>query len=92
MRFCCFPTSADANSCKDNRTATGRRPTLTYLVNGMSRGSRDGAIATAVNNLAGISAGDVDLRSKPVVVRGEGIDDDAVLAAIGAAGYRPVTR
>ena len=45
------------------------------------------AISTELAKVAGVAAVDVDLDAKSVRVRGEGMDDAAVVAAIAEAGY-----
>ena len=40
-----------------------------------------------IEQVSGVSAVDVDLETKRVVVRGEGVADDAVREAIREAGY-----
>lgn len=61
---------------------------LRYTVPGMSCGHCRVAITEEVEQVAGVSAVEVDLDSKVVTVRGEGpVDDTAVRAAIGEAGY-----
>jgi copper chaperone len=65
-------------------------PELTYLVAGMSCGHCKVAVTEEVSNVAGVDAVDVDLESKLVRVRGTGVDDAAVVAAIDEAGYDAV--
>ncbi len=60
---------------------------LTYTVPGMSCGHCRTAITAEVSSVEGVDAVDVDLHAKLVVVRGEGVDDAAVRAAIDEAGY-----
>ena len=60
---------------------------LTYTVAGMSCGHCKAAVTEEVAQVAGVDAVDVDLDAKRVVVRGEDVSDDAVRAAIRAAGY-----
>ena len=60
---------------------------LTYTVPGMSCGHCEKAVKTEVASVPGVAAVDVDLVTKLVTVRGEGIDDGAVRAAIDEAGY-----
>jgi copper chaperone len=45
------------------------------------------AIVAEVNAVPGVTAVQVDLEAKRVAVRGTGLDDVAVRAAIGAATY-----
>lgn len=60
---------------------------LTYTVPGMSCGHCRAAIIEEVEQVAGVSAVDVDLDSKLVTVSGADLDDAAVRAAIDEAGY-----
>jgi len=60
---------------------------LTYVVDGMSCGHCRAAVTEEVAAVAGVRDVDVDLDTKLVRVRGAGLDDGAVRAAIGAAGY-----
>jgi copper ion binding protein len=59
----------------------------TYIVNGMSCEHCVNAVRTEVGAVAGVTGVDVDLETKRVVVSGDGVDDDAVRAAIVEAGY-----
>ena len=58
-----------------------------YLVPGMSCSHCVAAVTKEVSKLDGVAAVDVDLATKLVLVRGAGVDDDAVVAAIDEAGY-----
>ena len=60
---------------------------LTYSVPGMSCAHCRAAITDEVQQVAGVSAVDVDLDSKRVTVSGAALDDGAVRAAIDEAGY-----
>jgi copper chaperone len=60
---------------------------MTYSVPGMSCGHCRTSVTTEVEKVAGVTAVDVDLESKRVSVAGEQLDDDAIRAAIDAAGY-----
>ena len=62
---------------------------LTYTVPGMSCEHCRAAIAGEVSKVAGVTAVDVDLDTKLVVVRGDPLDDAALRAAIEEAGYEP---
>jgi copper chaperone CopZ len=44
-------------------------------------------VTEEVEQVDGVTAVDVDLETKRVVVRGEGVSDDAVREAIHEAGY-----
>ena len=59
----------------------------TYTVQGMSCAHCVAAVTHEVEALAGVSAAEVDLASGRLVVRGEGVSDDAVRAAVDEAGY-----
>jgi copper chaperone CopZ len=59
----------------------------TYTVSGMSCGHCGAAVKDEVSALHGVESVDVDLATKLVVVRGEGLNDDAIRAAIDEAGY-----
>jgi copper chaperone len=60
---------------------------LNYTVIGMSCAHCTTAVAEEVEQVSGVSAVEVDLDTKRVVVRGEDIADDAVREAIREAGY-----
>ena len=60
---------------------------LSYIVNGMTCGHCKAAVTEEVTGVDGVTGVDVDLDSKLVVVRGDGVDDAAVRAAIEEAGY-----
>jgi copper chaperone len=60
---------------------------LAYTVPGMHCAHCTAAVKTKVGKVAGVDSVDVDLDEKLVVVRGEGVSDDAVRAAIDEAGY-----
>jgi copper chaperone len=59
----------------------------TYTVPGMSCDHCKAAVSAEVNKVQGVEGVEVDLDSKKVVVRGSGVSDDAVRAAIDEAGY-----
>lgn len=61
--------------------------TLTYRVQGMSCGHCKSAVESEVGSVAGVESVDADLSTKVVTVRGDGVDDAAVRAAIDEAGY-----
>ena len=63
---------------------------LTYLVSGMSCEHCRIAVTDEVGKVDGVAAVSVDLESKLVRVRGDGVDDAAVVAAIDDAGYDAV--
>ena len=60
---------------------------LTYTVPGMHCGHCRSAVEGEVSQVEGVSTVLVDLETKQVVVRGEGLDDGAIRAAIDEAGY-----
>ena len=60
---------------------------LIYSVLGMSCAHCEAAITREVERVAGVTAVEVDVGGKTVVVRGDGVSDDAVRAAIDEAGY-----
>jgi copper chaperone len=60
---------------------------LQYTVAGMSCGHCRTAVSEEVEQVAGVEAVEVDLETKLVVVRGEGVSDEAVREAIREAGY-----
>jgi copper chaperone len=60
---------------------------LTYTVPGMSCDHCKAAVSGEVDKVEGVEAVEVDLDTKKVVVRGTGVSDDAVRAAIDEAGY-----
>ena len=60
---------------------------LTYSVPGVSCGHCRAAITAEVEQLAGVTCVDVDLRAKRVSVAGDELDDAAIRAAIDEAGY-----
>jgi copper chaperone len=71
-------------------SSTTTTPELTYVVARMSCGHCKVAVTEEVSQVAGVDAVDVDLDSKLVRVRGTGVDDAAVVAAIDEAGYDAV--
>ena len=60
---------------------------LTYSVPSMHCGHCQAAVSGEVAALPGVESVDVDLETKLVVVRGDGLDDAAIRAAIEEAGY-----
>jgi copper chaperone len=60
---------------------------LTYAVPGMSCDHCKAAVTEEVEQVAGVAAVEIDLAAKRVVVRGHGVSDDEVRAAIHEAGY-----
>jgi len=60
---------------------------ITYTVAGMSCGHCKSAVEGEVGRVPGVESVEADLDSKLVLVRGEGLDDVALRAAIDEAGY-----
>jgi copper chaperone len=60
---------------------------LSYTVAAMSCAHCTVAVTEEVEQVRGVSAVDVDLETKRVVVRGEGVSDAEVREAIREAGY-----
>jgi len=60
---------------------------MTYTVSGMSCGHCKSAVEDEVGRVAGVDFVSADLETKLVVVRGEGLEDEALRAAIDEAGY-----
>jgi copper chaperone len=58
-----------------------------YSVPGMHCGHCERAVREEVSTVSGVTAVNVDLERKLVVVAAEPLDDVAVRAAIAAAGY-----
>jgi copper chaperone len=66
--------------------------TVTLSVPGMSCGHCETAVATEVGKVAGVASVAVDLDSKNVVVAGEALDIDEIVAAVDEAGYEATVR
>jgi copper ion binding protein len=60
---------------------------MTYGVRGMSCEHCRAAVREEVGQVAGVETVDVDLEAGRVTVRGSGLDDAALRAAIDEAGY-----
>jgi copper chaperone len=60
---------------------------IAYVVAGMSCAHCKAAIETEVTGVAGVVSVVADPDTKLVVVRGDGLDDAAIRAAIDEAGY-----
>jgi copper chaperone len=58
-----------------------------YRVSGIHCGHCERAVKEEVSAVAGVTAVEVDIETKLVVVRGEALDDSAIRAAIEEAGY-----
>ncbi len=65
----------------------GMSDTRSYTVPGMTCDHCTRAVAEEVSKVEGVAGVDVDLATKLVVVRGEGLDDSALRDAIEEAGY-----
>jgi copper chaperone CopZ len=59
-----------------------------YGVTGMTCGHCRAAVLEEVGALDGVTGLEVDLASGRLVVRGIGVEDDAVAAAVAEAGYQ----
>jgi copper chaperone CopZ len=64
-----------------------RMTEIAYTVSGMSCAHCEAAVTSELEGVAGVREVDVDLETKRVVVRGDGLDDGALRAAIAEAGY-----
>jgi copper chaperone len=60
---------------------------ITYTVAGMSCGHCKAAVEAEVAQVPGVESVVADPETKLVVVRGDGLADDALRAAIDEAGY-----
>jgi copper chaperone len=61
--------------------------TKTYSVPDMTCGHCRAAVTHELESLGGVEAVDVNLETKLVTVRGNALDDAALIAAIDEAGY-----
>jgi len=59
----------------------------TYTVTGMTCGHCVLSVQEEVAELAGVTSAQADLATGRLTVAGEGVDDDAVAAAVREAGY-----
>ena len=59
----------------------------TYNVTGMTCGHCELSVREEVEELAGVESAQADHTTGRLIVRGEGVDDDAVRAAVTEAGY-----
>ena len=64
--------------------------TITYAVPDMSSGHCRDAITAEVRAVPGVEQVEVDLDTRLVVISGSDLDDAALVAAIGEAGYEAV--
>ncbi|HZR95138.1 MAG TPA: cation transporter [Gaiellaceae bacterium] len=62
----------------------------TFLVAGMSCEHCRTSVATELERVRGVASVDVDLATKLVRVRGDELDDSALVEAIDEAGYDAV--
>lgn len=60
---------------------------IAYTVPGMHCGHCKKAVGDELEQVAGVDSVDVDLETKLVIVRGQGLDDTQLRAAIAEAGY-----
>ncbi len=63
----------------------------TYAVEGMTCGHCEMSVREEVEELAGVESAEADHSAGRLVVRGEDVDDEAVRAAVEAAGYKVAT-
>jgi copper chaperone CopZ len=66
--------------------------TATYNVPDISCSHCKHAIEGEVSQVEGVAAVEVDVKAKTVKVSGEALDERAIVAAIGEAGYEVVAR
>jgi len=70
----------------------GRETQRGYTVEGMTCGHCRSAVAREVGAVDGVTGVEVDLASGRLTVRGEDIEDAAILAAVVEAGYAVLPR
>jgi copper chaperone CopZ len=63
---------------------------ITLHVPGMTCGHCEAAVKEEVGKVAGVADVSVDLATKLVTVHGESVDVDALVAAVGEAGFEVV--
>ena len=63
---------------------------LSYTVKGMTCNSCKLNVTQEVEQVQGVSEIEVEIETGRLTVRGEGVSDDAVKAAVGEAGYEVV--
>ena len=66
--------------------------TITLSIPGMSCGHCEAAVKSEVVKVPGVASVSVDLESKDVVVAGDALDIDALIAAVDEAGYEATVR
>jgi copper chaperone len=59
----------------------------TYRVTGMTCGHCAAAVTTEVSAVAGVESLEVDVDTGILLVRGDGVSDEEVRAAVDEAGY-----
>lgn len=64
--------------------------TIAITVPGMTCGHCEAAVKGEIGKLAGVSSVDVNLDTKAVVVEGDQLDLDAIVAAVDEAGFEAV--
>jgi copper chaperone len=64
--------------------------TIAITVPGMTCGHCEAAVKGEIGKLTGVSSVDVNLDTKAVVVEGEQLDLDAIVAAVDEAGFEAV--
>ncbi|MEX0847473.1 MAG: heavy-metal-associated domain-containing protein [Ilumatobacteraceae bacterium] len=64
--------------------------TIAITVPGMTCGHCEAAVKGEIGKLAGVASVDVNLETKAVVVEGEQLDLDAIVAAVDEAGFEAV--
>lgn len=64
--------------------------TIAITVPGMTCGHCEAAVKGEIGKLDGVSSVDVNLQTKAVVVEGEQLDLDAIVAAVDEAGFEAV--
>jgi copper chaperone CopZ len=67
------------------------KPARHYTVSGMTCGHCVLSVREEVEEVAGVSAAQVDLETGRLSVAGEGFSDEAVAAAVADAGYEVVS-
>ena len=65
-------------------------PKMTYRVPAMHCDNCERAVRQEVSEVEGVESVSIDLETKLVTVRGEGLSDEALRAAILEAGYEAV--
>lgn len=60
---------------------------IVFSVPGMHCGHCERAVRDELEDVSGVEAVDVDLEAKVVVVKGQALDQAALIAAIDEAGY-----